>query len=95
MNAAHATCRAWLFEGDGAMRETAPGIREGNVVYFADHHSGDPAARETALQWQLVAERISTYIAAGTLHAAHIEAIDKLARAMADVVPLLPPKRDD
>lgn len=78
------------------MHEAAPMVRDGNVVHFlAEHRNSDPSARETALAWQLVAERISTYIAAGTLHAAHIEAIDKLARAMADVVPLLPPKRDD
>ncbi len=76
------------------MHEAMPGVRDGNIMHFpADHRSSDPGARETALAWQLVAERISTYIVNGVLHAAHIEAIDKLARAMADIAP--PPRRDD
>lgn len=86
--------RAWLFEGSGDMHERAPMVREGNVVPLnSGTITSDPGMRETVLAWQLVADRINTYIASGALHAAQIEALDKVARALADLAP--PLKRDD
>lgn len=76
--------RAWLYEGDGAMHDRGPGVREANVVYLPDA-AATPSARETALAWQLAVDRINTYIAAGVLRTAQIDAIDKLARALADI----------
>ena len=87
--------RAWLFEGSGDMYERASMGPEGNVVPFnGGIGASDPGMRETALMWQLVVNRINTFIANGVLHAAQIEALDKVARSLADMMPL-PPKRDD